>query len=115
VQGSKGVLRPDFPEIWIWFMAFDAITLGLDQTERPGGFSPKLQSLFRRLSTPGDFSPKAVLSAGIVAMVAIFIIDLIAPKDVRLHLLYVFPLAAIALHCERKRAVIGALILASAF
>jgi diguanylate cyclase (GGDEF)-like protein len=74
-----------------------------------------LQSLFRRLSTPGDFPPKVVLSAGFAAMVAIFIIDLIAPKDVRLHLLYVFPLAAIALHCEHKRAVIGALILASVF
>ena len=46
-------------------------------------------------------------------MAAIFAIDLSAPKDVRLHLLYVFPLAAIALHCERKSAIIGGLALSS--
>jgi diguanylate cyclase (GGDEF)-like protein len=74
-----------------------------------------LQKLFRNLSTPGALPPTVVLITGIVAMAAIFIIDLLAPKDVRLHMLYVFPLAAIALHCERKSAIIGALALSSTF
>lgn len=64
-----------------------------------------------RLTTPGELPPLLVLIVGIVAMVAVFILDLITPAEIRLHVLYIFPLAAIALHCDGKNAVRGAFAL----
>lgn len=74
-----------------------------------------VQRLFRRLSTPGAVSPPVVFIASIAAMTMLFVLDQITPHDVRLYLLYSFPLAAIALHCERASAIAAGLVLSIVF
>jgi len=68
------------------------------------------QRLIHRLLTPEAFQPTHVLAASVIAMAAVFALDLLAPTDIRLHILYVFPLAAIALHCEHRGATLGGLL-----
>jgi diguanylate cyclase (GGDEF)-like protein len=67
-----------------------------------------------RLTIPGNIPTRRVLVAGVLAMVAIFVIDLLAGVDIRLHVLYVFPLAGIALHCKRIGASLFGLALSVA-
>ena len=43
-------------------------------------------------------------------MTVIFVIDIFTDSDIQLHLLYVFPLTMISLHCEKPVIVIGAII-----
>jgi diguanylate cyclase (GGDEF)-like protein len=64
-----------------------------------------------RLTIPGIVSQRSVLVTGLISMLAVFILDLLTPAEIRLHVLYVFPLAAIALHAERKGTVFLALTL----
>lgn len=59
-----------------------------------------LPTLLQRITTPGAIAPKLVLTVAVAAMVALLALDLSTAADIRLHVLYVFPLAAIALHCE---------------
>lgn len=68
-----------------------------------------------RLATPGELSPRVALVASILAMVVVLAFDLLLPADIRLHVLYIFPLAVIALHCERTRVVLGGFALSVAF
>ena len=74
-----------------------------------------MQNFFRRLSTPGALPPAIVFGASIATMTLVFAIDPMTPRDVRLYLLYSFPLAAIALHCERKSVIVAALVLSMIF
>ena len=74
---------------------------------------PMTQTLVHRVLTPGTFQPASVLVASLLAMAAVFSVDLIAPTNIRLHILYVFPLAAIALHCEWAATVIGGFLTAT--
>lgn len=73
---------------------------------------------FKRLKslvTPRAFSRKLVANGSyfaIVAMVAIFVIDIVIPSTIRMDLLYIFPLIMISLHCEQMKLVNGAVILA---
>jgi len=64
-----------------------------------------------RLTTPGNFPARSVFVLGILAMSILFIFDVATGSDIRLHVLYVFPLAAIALHCERIDFSVAGLIL----
>ena len=73
------------------------------------------QSFFHKLATPGTLKPKTVLIACILAMVAVLIVDIGTPPDVRLHMLYIFPVAVIALHCGRKRDIAVGLAISTAF
>ena len=59
-----------------------------------------------RLLTPGELSPRLALTAGILIMAIIAAANLKTPPEIRLHILYLFPLAAIALHCERLIAAV---------
>jgi diguanylate cyclase (GGDEF)-like protein len=68
-----------------------------------------------RLLAPGELRPRVVLIAGILAMVVVEVLDFWTPREIRLHLLYVFPLAAIALHCERAVAIFAGLVLSVVF
>ena len=68
-----------------------------------------------RLLTPGVISPRLVLAASILSMAMIVYLEQLAPPDFRLHILYLFPLAAIALHCERMGTVLAGLALSIAF
>lgn len=53
-----------------------------------------------RLTTPGAFPTTTVFVIAVLAMSLLFVFDVTTGADIRLHVLYVFPLAAIALHCE---------------
>jgi len=68
-----------------------------------------------RLLTPGGLSPGLVLSACILTMAVVVLFDLVTADETRLQILYVFPLAAIALHCERLGTVLAGLALAISF
>lgn len=59
-----------------------------------------LHKLLRRLTLPGTISSSMVLAGAIAATLGIFVADLATAADIRLHVLYLFPLAAVALHCE---------------
>ena len=50
--------------------------------------------------TPGAIEPKLALVAATLMMFAILALDLATDADIRLHMLYVFPLAVIGLHCD---------------
>ncbi|MBA5689992.1 GGDEF domain-containing protein [Rugamonas apoptosis] len=49
----------------------------------------------------GRFRARTVLALSIVVMLGLCIVDIVTPTDIRLHVLYVFPLAAIAYHCPQ--------------
>lgn len=59
----------------------------------------------------GDGEVRVVLNA-LLAMSIIFAVDCVTGSDVRLHVLYVFPLAAVAARCTQLRAVVAVLVLA---
>jgi diguanylate cyclase (GGDEF)-like protein len=56
-----------------------------------------------------------VLIAGILAMLVVLFFDLWLPAEIRLHVLYIFPLALIALHYERTSVIFVALAMSFAF
>lgn len=67
-------------------------------------FADRLHSiLWHSMEGTGDLREWMVFLAGAVVMAAIFILDLYTASDIRLHVLYIFPLALIALHCEKPR------------
>lgn len=72
-------------------------------------------SFFHNLATPEALRPRSVFIVSILAMALVFIFDVGTPPDIRLHMLYIFPMAAIALHCESKRDVLAGLVLTTAF
>ena len=73
-----------------------------------------LAALLKHLSTPGTFSPTLVAVGGYLAIVAIFLLELVFTNNIPLQVLYIFPLTAMAIHCERTNQVIGAVVLAIA-
>jgi diguanylate cyclase (GGDEF)-like protein len=75
----------------------------------------RVHGYLHRLSTPGELSPTGVLIACIIAMTAVFAADMLYPGEIRLHVLYLFPLTALGLHCERLGVLIGGIVLATAF
>ena len=48
-------------------------------------------------------------------MTSVFAADMLYPGEIRLHVLYLFPLTAMGLHCERPVFLIGGIVLATAF
>lgn len=68
-----------------------------------------------RLMTPEALQPKVVLVVSIFAMTMVFITDSLLPANIRLHMLYIFPMAAIALHCEKISAIVVGLVLSTLF
>ncbi|SPJ18416.1 putative Diguanylate cyclase [Burkholderiales bacterium] len=56
-------------------------------------------SFFRRLCTPGAISPGVVEAVSILAMVALFGLERATGAQIWLHVLYMFPLVALAIHC----------------
>ncbi len=55
-----------------------------------------------------------VFVGGAASALAIFTLDLVTPPEIRLHGLYVFPLAIVARYCARLRWPIAALLLTTA-
>jgi GGDEF domain-containing protein len=56
-----------------------------------------------RYLRPGTLACSQVLGLNLLLMLLILMVDIQAGERVRLHILYVFPLAAIAIHCPLKR------------
>jgi diguanylate cyclase (GGDEF)-like protein len=56
-----------------------------------------------------------MLFASLLAMLLIFIFDWVTPHDIRLHMLYIFPMVLIVLHCERNIDIIAGVAMATAF
>jgi diguanylate cyclase (GGDEF)-like protein len=69
-------------------------------------------SLLRRFAVPGRLGERAVFIVSIVSICGIYWLDIGVPVDVRVRILYVFPLTAIALHSVRTRKAIFGLALA---
>ncbi|MGC2166937.1 MAG: PAS domain S-box protein [Gallionella sp.] len=65
--------------------------------------------------TPGSFNSKIVFIAGLAFMTLVLTADMVTTSDLSLHGLYVFPLAAIAFHCEQRWMVLIGLILSILF
>ena len=72
-------------------------------TTLDGGVKP--WQVMTRLLTPGGISPQLTLTVGILIMAMVAMASLTASPEIRLHVLYLFPLAAIALHCEHPGTV----------
>jgi len=70
------------------------------------------RSSILRFAVPERLGEPGVFIASIVLICGIFWVDVETPADVRVRLLYVFPLTAIALHSERTRKVVFGLTLA---
>ncbi len=70
---------------------------------------------FARLLTPGMISSRLVLFTSILAMAMVVFLEQMVPLEIRLHILYLFPLAAIALHCDHPGTVLAGLALSIAF
>ena len=68
-----------------------------------------------RLLTPGGISSRLVLVTSILAMAMVVYFEQAIPPEIRLHILYLFPLAAIALHCDRIGTVLAGLALSISF
>ena len=73
-------------------------------TTLDGGVKP--WQVMTRLLTPGGISPQLTLTVGILIMAMVAMASLTASPEIRFHVLYLFPLAAIALHCEHPAAVV---------
>jgi diguanylate cyclase (GGDEF)-like protein len=67
-----------------------------------------------KLATPGSYTARRTFWVGLLAMALVVLLNELTPRDVRLHLLYVFPLGTIALHCASWRYVAAALLFAVA-
>jgi len=84
---------------------------GTDQHLRSNDRFKRLRSVV----TPRGFSQQLVTHGSyfaILSMVVIFIFDIVTPFTIQLEFLYIFPLVAISLHCERMKLVSGAFFLA---
>ncbi len=69
-------------------------------------------SLFR-LAAPGKLPERAVFVASIVAMLAIFVANIMLPDSgLRIHILYVLPLLAIGMHSGRRSLYLAGLAVA---
>jgi diguanylate cyclase (GGDEF)-like protein len=74
-----------------------------------GRSSATLMHWSRSNGVSGDTSEVVVLMGSAVGVVVIFMLDLVTGTDIRLHVLYIFPLAMIARHCGRLRMAMAAL------
>ena len=77
---------------------------------------PDFEAAILRLdATIHNQSEILVFVAGAAGAAAIFALDVVTPADVRLHGLYVFPLAIVARYCARLRWTIAAVVLTTAW
>ena len=69
------------------------------------------RSSIRRFAVPGRLGERVVFITSIVLICGIYWLDIETIVDVRVRILYVFPLTAIALHSQRMRRVLFGLAL----
>lgn len=66
----------------------------------------------KSFAVPGGVSQSFVTISSYLAIVLIFVLDIITDATIQMHMLYIFPLIMIGFHCERKSLVTTAVILA---
>ncbi len=68
----------------------------------------------KNFAVPGGVSQNFVIISSFLAILIIFVLDMIMITDARIqmHMLYIFPLIMIGFHCERERLVYFAVTLA---
>ena len=66
---------------------------------------------FKRISTPGAVPQYIAIIVSYLAILAIFLMDVISRSEILLQVFYFFPLVLISFHCERKALVIGAVVI----
>ena len=71
-------------------------------------------SAWDRLTTPGSLPDGVVIAGSVVATLIVFVGDEVTGASIRLHILYVFPLAALALHVDRRWWVAGGFLVSVA-
>jgi len=74
----------------------------------------RLAAWVDRALRPGGLAPRRALLGALLSMAAIFAADILTGEAVRLDALYVFPIASVALHCERLSHVVVAIVVAVA-
>lgn len=70
-----------------------------------------LSHYLKRFASPGFIPDKLAVFISYFTILAIFPLDILTGSEVSLHVIYIFPLILIALHCTSVTFVIGALIL----
>lgn len=79
-------------------------------------FADRLHTFLpNRQDSASDSREWRVFIAGASFMAVIFMLDLYAASDIRLHVLYIFPLSLIALNCAKQRWTLIALVLMMTF
>lgn len=81
---------------------------------RPVPASDRLAAWIDRALRPGGLAPRRALFGALAAMGAIFAVDVLTGESVRLQSLYVFPIASVALHCDRRSDVALSIVIAIA-
>ena len=71
-------------------------------------------TVLKHLASPGSVSEKFAIISSYLVILMLFPLDVITGPQVSLHVLYVFPLTLIALHCSKSNIVLGATMLAVA-
>jgi len=77
----------------------------------PSGFSSMHFNPLERLAMPGGIPQNLAVIVSFIAIVTIFLFDVITPSTIQMHLLYIFPLILISFHCRDIRLVQVAVIL----
>lgn len=83
-------------------------------TDRPVPAVDRLANWVDRALRPGGLAPRRALLGALLSMSAIFALDVLTGETVRLEALYVFPIASVALHCDRSMAVVVSIVVAVA-
>jgi diguanylate cyclase (GGDEF)-like protein len=73
-----------------------------------------IKSFLLRVATPGGFPPGLVETISFLALVALFVLEMAFGSEIWLRVLYIFPLVAIAIHCELAGIVVLGFFLAVA-
>jgi diguanylate cyclase (GGDEF)-like protein len=71
----------------------------------------RVREFLHRLATPAALPGGPTLIAGLGTLLALFSVDVAIGSDIALHVLYVFPLTAIAFHVPGRRAPICTFVL----
>jgi diguanylate cyclase (GGDEF)-like protein len=73
---------------------------------------PSFSRFFRRIITPGELSKRSVSVISITIVLLAFIFDIITKENIRLGVLYLFPVSIMSIHNGRSRGTLLLVLLA---
>lgn len=79
--------------------------------ERGAHLKYVINSCLKNIASPGSLSENSVIAASYLAILFIFVLDVISDPVISFHLLYIFPLTFIALHSSQNSLVTAAVAL----